>query len=201
MTLQMLDKMAALFGSADMNIANSSLRHDLDIQELGFSTTVSELMKIFESPMQSTITFDLPITGRHTIRIVTKLSTPLYGTTFTVDTTSLDIRNSTDLELHIANLCQTSAQKYIVHENPAWHEVPGTADIVPTESGNGRQGGCRLAVMIEDELLALVQKTNAKTEVVAVWNGSSGKEGPAMLERVKDITAARLQNAGTTADE
>jgi len=210
MTMQILDKMAALFGSADMNMANSSLRHDLDIQELGSSTTISQLMKLLEGPMRSTITLDLPITGRHIIQVLTQMSAPVYGTTFTISTATSfrtatksvsNIRNSTDLELHIAKLCQTSAQKYIVHEDTAWREVPGTVDIVLTESGNGKQDECRLAVMIEDGMLALILKEIAKTEVVAVWNGSGDSDGRTMLERVKDVTAARIQNAGTTADE
>jgi len=209
MTLEILVKMAVLFDAAGMTIAHSSLRHDLDSKELGSSTTISQLMELLDGPMQSTITFDLPISGQHIIHVVTQMSAPVYGTTFTISTTTPslsatkpapNIRDLTDLELHIANLCQTSAQKYIVHENPAWHEVPGTVDIVLMESGNGKQDYCRLAVMIEDGLLALILKESAKTEVVAVWNGSSGKEGPTMLERVKEITAARRRNSVGAAD-
>ena len=95
----------------------------------------------------------------------------------------------------IRDSCQTSAQKYIVHENPAWREVPGTTDIISTGSGDGK-----LAVMLEDEMLGLVLKTSAKTEIVAVWDGNGDSQGRTMLEGVNDVTAGYVQDAVTIAN-
>jgi len=207
MIMQTLDKTAVLFEAAGMIIDDRSLRHD--IQELRSSVTVSGLMNLLVGPMQSTITFDLPITGRHSIDIVTHLSAPLYGTTFTINTSTpssaaahliSSMRDFTDVELHIAKLCQIAAQMYIVHELPAWHEGPGAADIVLGRSKDGKLDECRLAVMIEDSMLALALKESGKTEIVAVWSGIGHGQGRTMLERVKDMTATHSQDAGTLAN-
>ena len=183
-------------------MASSSLRHNLDVQEFGSSATISELMKLLEGPMQSTITFDLPITGRHTIHVVTQMSAPLYGTEFRIDTvtpsaatvtTVSNIRDFTNLEKYIARLCETSAQKYIMHEDPAGHQVSGTTDIMLVNPSTGEPDERRVAVMIENEKLALVLKTKVKSTIAAMWDGTGGGEGPTMLARVRALAASTTE--------
>jgi mediator of RNA polymerase II transcription subunit 17 len=197
MTMSILNKMTALLGSAGMTTAPPSLRHDLDIQKLSSGATTSELMKVLEGSMQSTITFDFPVTGRHTIQITTQMSAPLYGTAFTITTAvpsptatnpTSNIHDSNNLNSHIAKLCQTSVLKYIVHKHPSWHEITGTTGIVLKTSTDSGQDECQLAIMIEDGLLALVLKIMDKTEIVAVWNGTFDALGKTILERVHDVT-------------
>jgi len=175
---------------------NAQQLSDLAAASSSSDALMDALVTQLTAPLATVLTITLPSSSTMTIRAVTALEAPTYGTVFHVLAADdpnassvfrgmLRFDNVSKLERHVERLVAHDVTSYVARETKMWRASPTAADELRLRSGTEGKGAGLLKINTRDgQLLLLGRFVSGQTAIEERWNGGIGDDvlGQSLLE-------------------